>query len=197
MHVVSWIKKDFICKSLCLTLKSILCYRWCAEWHLCHNKRRRVHKGTSQDSRQKRGSDNGGVQQQGGGARGGCGQGLDWLIDWLLLNVPLKNCQWWASKWRLCLAIRAIEQRGIFIVSHLLWQGALVFWSYLRNCHIQLPCMINKRVERNFSTSDNYVVWMEFKLRKFELEKMVLNRIWNKSMLSINLLSKWIYANGI
>ena len=56
-------KKDLLCKSLCLTLESILYFRWCTEWHLCHNKRWRVHKGTSQDSRQKCGSDNGGVQQ--------------------------------------------------------------------------------------------------------------------------------------
>jgi hypothetical protein len=60
----------------------------------------------------------------------------DWLIDYLLFYVPLKN---FSLIWRLiiageglqnlglCSALRAFEQGGIFIVPHLLWHGTSVF----------------------------------------------------------------------
>jgi hypothetical protein len=34
----------------------------------------------------------------------------------------------------LCLALRAFEQGGIFIVPHLLWQRALVFQFHPKDC---------------------------------------------------------------
>jgi hypothetical protein len=59
------------------------------------------------------------------------------LIDYLRFYVPLKNI---SPIWRrhhiaserlqnlgLCSALRAFEQGGIFIVSHLLWHGASGF----------------------------------------------------------------------
>ena len=77
----------------------------------------------------------------------------------MLLNVPLKNCQWWASKWRLCLVIWAIEQEGIFVVPHLLWQGGLVFSS--EGLPHSVALYDKQGIERTFSTSDNFVIWME------------------------------------
>jgi hypothetical protein len=57
-------------------------------------------------------------------------------VDYLRFYVPLKNfsliwrrhhCRWRAANLRLCSALRALKQGGIFIVPHLLWQGASVF----------------------------------------------------------------------
>jgi hypothetical protein len=58
-----------------------------------------------------------------------------WLIDWLFY-VPLKNFslirrgqhyRWRAAKFRLISALRAIEQRRIIIMPHLLWLRASGF----------------------------------------------------------------------
>jgi hypothetical protein len=61
----------------------------------------------------------------------------DWLIDYLLFCVLLKNysltwrrhyCRWRAEKFKpICWVLRAFEQGGIFIVPHLLWHGTSVF----------------------------------------------------------------------
>jgi hypothetical protein len=61
---------------------------------------------------------------------------IDWLINYLLFYVPLKNfsliwrrhhCQWRAANLGLCSVLRAFEQGGIFIVPHLLWHGTSFF----------------------------------------------------------------------
>jgi hypothetical protein len=61
---------------------------------------------------------------------------IDWMIDYLLFYVPLKNIsliwrrhryRWRAENLGLCSALRASEQGGIFIVPHLLWHGTSVF----------------------------------------------------------------------
>jgi hypothetical protein len=63
------------------------------------------------------------------------------LIDYLRFYVPLKNfsliwrrhhCRWRAANFGLCSALRAFEQVGIFIMSHLLWHGTSVFSSLIR-----------------------------------------------------------------
>ena len=61
----------------------------------------------------------------------------DWLIDYLLFYVPLKNISLiygdvtitgeGLQNLGLCSALKAFEQGGIFIVPHLLWHGASVF----------------------------------------------------------------------
>jgi hypothetical protein len=38
-----------------------------------------------------------------------------------------QHCRWRAAKFRTCSVLRAFEQGGIFIVSHLLWHGVSVF----------------------------------------------------------------------
>jgi hypothetical protein len=62
--------------------------------------------------------------------------GIDWLTDYLLFYVSLKNfshiqrrhhCRWRATNLGLCSALRAFEQEGIFIVSHLLWHRTSFF----------------------------------------------------------------------
>jgi hypothetical protein len=56
----------------------------------------------------------------------------DWLIDCLRFYVPLKNFSriiagQGLQNLGLCSALRAFQQGGIFIVSHLLWHKVSVF----------------------------------------------------------------------
>jgi hypothetical protein len=48
----------------------------------------------------------------------------------------------------LCLALRAFEQGGIFIMPHLLWQRALVFQFHPKDCPISSPITIHKGMLR-------------------------------------------------
>jgi hypothetical protein len=63
---------------------------------------------------------------------------IDWLIDWLFTVFTSRSRIFhlygdvtitgeWLQNLGLCSAFRAFEQGGIFIVSRLLWHGALVF----------------------------------------------------------------------
>jgi hypothetical protein len=65
----------------------------------------------------------------------------DWLIDYFLFYVPLKNISliWKVTiageglqNLRLCSELRAFEQGWVFIVSHLLWHGTSVFSCLIR-----------------------------------------------------------------
>jgi hypothetical protein len=66
-----------------------------------------------------------------------CGSQYRRLIDYLLFYIPLKNFSlalpvksypWRAAKFGLMLSAQTLnEQKGIFIVPHLLWHGASVF----------------------------------------------------------------------
>jgi hypothetical protein len=87
-----------------------------------------------------------------------------WLIDYLQFYVPLKNfsliwsrhhCRWRAANFGLCSALRAFEQGGIFIVSHLLWHGAAVFRVSSEGPRpIQLPLTTHGGMWRIYSNPD-------------------------------------------
>jgi hypothetical protein len=61
----------------------------------------------------------------------------------LLFTVLYPAQDFFTWKFSLCLALKAFEQRGIFIVPHLLWQGDF-FRSYWLNHPIQSPLTTHK-----------------------------------------------------
>jgi hypothetical protein len=56
----------------------------------------------------------------------------------------------------LCLALRAFEQGGIFIVSHLLWHEASVFRSHPKDCPILSPFTTHEGMWRIYSYPGPY-----------------------------------------
>jgi hypothetical protein len=87
------------------------------------------------------------------------GQEICWLVGYcftscsrifyLYGDVSI-TCEW-LQNLGLCSALRAIEQGGIFIVPHLLWHGASVFWSHPKDCPIQSPLTTHYRGCREYT----------------------------------------------
>jgi hypothetical protein len=89
-----------------------------------------------------------------------------WLIDWLIIYGFTSRSRIFhlygdvtiagegLQILGLCSALRAFEQRGIFIVPHLLWHGVSVFRSHPKDRPIQSPLTARMGMQRIYSNPD-------------------------------------------
>jgi hypothetical protein len=76
-------------------------------------------------------------------------------IYWAIIHCFISRSRIFHLKFSLWLALQAFEQRGIFIVPHLLWQGESVFSrSYWMNHPVQSPLTTHKGKWRIYFNQD-------------------------------------------
>jgi hypothetical protein len=74
----------------------------------------------------------------------------------------------------LCSALRAFQQRGIFIIPHLLWHGTLVFPVSSEGLPIQSPVLTHKGEWRIYSNPDPHESMQKMKITRTPSGHMII-----------------------